>query len=217
MFVGVSAQFEKDIVDRRVELRQMEGLVEHRRVNSPEEKIDRRIVLVTGKKNEPLSISRPDPRHRPVKHLAPDLRHHHVANDEIEGALHDLAQALDTVPDGGDLIRVEDQVVVENLPEIITILQEQNSQGRSPARRLHLLVNVESDDLHGIGNGIGSSPAHRPSRLARQVPLGLNLPGDRREIVLGHENIDLGGGYCGHGIGCNDGRGAGADGLGQRN
>jgi hypothetical protein len=85
----------------------MEGLEEHHRVNSPEEKIDRRIVFVAGKENEPMSSSRPDPRHCPVKHLAPNLRHHHVANDKVEGALHDLAQPLGAVRDGGDLIREE--------------------------------------------------------------------------------------------------------------
>ena len=99
VFAGVSAQFEKDIVDRRVERLQLEGLEEHRRLYPPKEKIDRRIVLVTGKENEALTSSWPDPRHRPVKHLAPHLRHHHVANDEIEGALHDLTQALDAATD----------------------------------------------------------------------------------------------------------------------
>ena len=151
VLVGVSAHFEKDTVDRRVERRQLEGLEEHRRVHSTEEKLDRRIVLVAGKKNEPPSSSRPDPRHRPVEHLASDLRHHHVANDEIKGALHDLAQTLDTAPDGGHLIRAEDQVVLENLPEIITIFQEQNSPGRSPERR-HFLTNIESNDLPGRGS-----------------------------------------------------------------
>ena len=169
VLVGVSAQFEKDIVDRRVERRQLEGLDEHRRVHSPEEELDRRIVLVAGKKNEPPSSSRPDPRHRPVEHLAPDLRHHHVANDEIKGALHDLAQTLDTAPDGGHLIRAEDQVVVENLPEIITIFQEQNSPGRPPERR-HFLVNVESDALHGIGSL--RSPAHGPMPISKTGALG---------------------------------------------
>src|SRR6202011_668984 len=168
VLVGMSAQFEKDIVDRRVERRQLEGLDEQRRVHSPEEKLDRPIVLVAGKKNEPPSSSRPDPRHRPVEHLAPDLRHHHVANDEIKGALHDLAQALDTAPDGGHLIRAEDQVVVENLPEIITIFQEQNSPGRPPEHR-HFLVNVESDDLHGIGSS--RSPAHGPKPISKTGPL----------------------------------------------
>src|ERR1700736_5499033 len=138
---GVSAQFEKDIVDRRVERRRLKGLEEHRRVHSPEEKLDRPIVLVAGKKNEPPSSSSPDPRHRPVEHLAPDLWHHHVANDEIKGSLHDLAQALDTALDGGHLIRAEGQVGVENIPEIITIFQEQNSPGRLPERR-HFLANV---------------------------------------------------------------------------
>jgi hypothetical protein len=79
------------------------------------------------------------------------LRHHHVANDEIKGAVHDLAQTLDTAPDGGHLIRAKDQVVAENLPEIITIFQEQNSPGRRSERR-HVLVNVESDDLPGKGS-----------------------------------------------------------------
>jgi hypothetical protein len=169
VLVGVSAQFEKDIVDRRVERRQLEGLDEQRRVHSPEEKLDRPIVLVAGKKNEPPSSSRPDPRHRPVEHLAPDLRHHHVANDEIKGALHDLAQALDTAPDGGHLIRAEDQVVVENLPEIITIFQEQNSPGRPP-ERCHFLVNVESDELLGIGSL--RSPAHDPKPISKTGALG---------------------------------------------
>src|SRR5437016_14011254 len=134
-----SAQAEKDTLDRRVERREAEWLSEHRRVDSPEEKLDRRIVLVAGKKNEPPSSSRPDPRHRPVEHLAPDLRHHHVANDEIKGALHDLAQTLNTAPDGGHLVRAEDQVVLENLPEIITIFQEQNTPCR-PHERRHFLV-----------------------------------------------------------------------------
>jgi hypothetical protein len=48
VLVGVSAHFEKDTVDRRVERRQVEGLDEQRRVNSPEEKLDRPIVLVAN-------------------------------------------------------------------------------------------------------------------------------------------------------------------------
>ena len=165
----MSAQFEKDIVDGRVERRQLEGLDEHRRVHSPEEKLDRPIVLVAGKKNEPPSSSRPDPRHRPVEHLTPDLRHHHVANDEIKGALHDLAQALDTARDGGHLIIAEGQVVMENLPEIITIFQEQNSPGRPPESR-HFLVNVESEELHGMGSS--RSPAHGPKPISKTGALG---------------------------------------------
>ena len=156
-------------MDRRVERRQLEGLDQHRRVHSLEEKLHRRIVLVAGKKNEPSSSSRPGPRHRPVEHLAPDLRHHHVANDEIKAALHDLAQTLDTTPDGGHLIRAEDQVVLENLPEIITIFQEQNSPGRPPERR-YFLVNVESDDLHGRGSL--RSPAHGSKPISKTGALG---------------------------------------------
>src|SRR2546423_11725630 len=129
VLVGVSAQFEQDTVDHRLERRQLEGLSEHRRVHPPEEKLHHRIVLVAGEKNEPSSSSRPDPRHRPVEHLAPDFRHHHVANDEIKSAIHDLAQALDTAPDGGHFKRTEDQVVAENFPKIITIFQEQTSPG----------------------------------------------------------------------------------------
>jgi hypothetical protein len=49
----VSGQLTKDIAYRRVELRQFEGLEEHRGVHPLEEKLDRGIVLVTGKKNEP--------------------------------------------------------------------------------------------------------------------------------------------------------------------
>jgi hypothetical protein len=169
VLVGVSVQFEKDTVDRRVERRKLERLDEHRRVHSPEEKLDRRIVLVAGKKNEPPSSGRPDPRHRPVEHLAPDLRHHHVANDEIKGALHDLAQALDTARGGGHLIRAVDQVVAENRPEIITIFQKQNSPGRPPERR-HFLVNVESDELHGIGSS--RSPAHGAKPISKTGALG---------------------------------------------
>src|SRR5205807_346428 len=164
VLVGLSAQFEQDTVDHRVERRQLEGLSEHRRVHSPEEKLHRRIVLVAGKKNEPPSSSRPDPCYRPVEHLAPDLRHQHVANDEIKGALHDLAQALDTARDGGHLIRAEDQVIAENLPEIITIFEEQDSPGRPPERR-HFLVNVESDDLRRIGSL--RSPAHDPKPISK--------------------------------------------------
>jgi hypothetical protein len=49
-------------------------------------------VPVAGKKNKPLSSSRPGSRDRPVKHLAALPRHHHVADNEVEGALPDLAQ-----------------------------------------------------------------------------------------------------------------------------
>src|SRR5256885_12243760 len=158
-----------DTADRRVERRQLEGLDQHRRVHSPEEKFYRWIVLVAGKKNEPSSSSRSGPRHHPVEHLAPDLRHHHVANDEIKAALHDLAQTLDTAPDGGHLIRAEDQVVLENLPEIITIFQEQNSPGRPLGRRL-FLINVETDELHGIGHF--RSPTHAPKPISKTGTLG---------------------------------------------
>src|ERR1700730_16045814 len=183
--VGVSAQFEKDTVDRRVERRQLEGLEEHRRVHSPEEKLDRPIGLVAGKKNEPPSSSPPDPRHRPVEHLAPDLRHHHVANDEIKGSLHDLAQALDTAPDGGHLIRAEDQVVVENLPEIITIFEEQNSPGR-PLEPRHFLANVESDELRGRGSL--RSPGHGPKPISKTGALGTVLTRSTISIAIRRMN-----------------------------
>ena len=117
-------QFFKDALDREVERGQLEGLSEHRRVHSPEEKLDRRIVSVSGKKNEPPSSSRPDPGHRPIEHFASHFRHQHVANDEIKGAVHDLTQALDTTRDGDHFKRTEDQVLAENFPKIVTIFQE---------------------------------------------------------------------------------------------
>ena len=81
---------------------------------------------MTGKKNEPLTSSRADPRHRPIEHLAPELGHHHVANNQIEGILEDLAQTLDATRDRSYLKGAGNQVIVENLPEIIAIFQEQN-------------------------------------------------------------------------------------------
>src|SRR6059058_2902054 len=164
----VSAEFEKDTLDRRLELPQLEGFDEHRRVHSPEEKLDRRIVPVAGKKNEPPSSSRPDPRYRPVEHLAPDLRHHHVANDEIKGALHYLAQTLDTAPDGRDLVRSEGQVVAENLPKIITIFQEQNSPGR-PRECRHFLADIDSDEIDGRRSS--KSPSHCPKPISKTSAL----------------------------------------------
>src|SRR4030081_2877820 len=115
---------------------------------------------MAGKKNEPPGSSRPRPRYRPVEHLAPDFRHHHVANDEIKGAVHDLAQALDTARDGGHLKRAGDQVVAEDLPKLSTIFKEQNSRGR-PGECRHFVVNVDSDNLLRIGSVL-LSPAHVP-------------------------------------------------------
>ena len=92
-------QFTGNVTDRCVELLQREGLDQHRRLHSIEEKFYLRIILVTGEENEPLASARPDPRHGPIKHLAPDLRHHHVAKDQIEGILKDLAQTLDATRD----------------------------------------------------------------------------------------------------------------------
>src|SRR5256885_17210342 len=145
------AQFLKNTVDRVVECSQLEWFDQDRRVNSPEEKLDRRIVPVAGKKNEPPGGSRPDPRHRPVEHFAPDFGHNHVANDEIKGTLHDLAQAFYAARDGSHFITAEAEVIVEDLPEIIAIFQEQNFPGRPDDRR-HFLANVESDDLPGSGS-----------------------------------------------------------------
>jgi len=177
---GVLAQLAKHIADCRVERLQLEGLDQHRRVYPLEEKLDSRIVPVAGKKNEPLTSSRPHPRDRPVKHLAADLRHHHVANDEIEGALHDLAQALDAVWDRGDLKAAGGQVIVENLPEIVAIFQEQNSLGRpgrvvrrnlDRGRPLLIWVNVESDNLlHGIASLRGRR--HSPKLMSKTGALG---------------------------------------------
>ena len=174
-------QFEKDTVDRRVERCQLEGLSEDRRFHSLEEKLDRRIVLVAGKKNEPRGSRRPDPRYRPIEHLAPDVRHQHVANDEIKSAVHDLAQALHAARDGDDLKRAEGQVVAENLPEIITIFQEQNSPGRAHERR-HFVVNVDSDDVLGIGNL--RTPAHRPKPISKTGALGTECESEATPIAL---------------------------------
>ena len=115
-------------------------------------------LKVTGKENEPLASGRADPRQRPVEHLAPDPWHHHVANDEIEGVLDDLAQALDATRDWGHLKRAGNQVIVKNLPEIIAIFQEQNPLAR-PERvvrgilfaghRYLYCVKVEGEVPHG--------------------------------------------------------------------
>jgi hypothetical protein len=113
-------------VDRCVERLQLEGLDQHRRLHSLEEKFYLRIILVTGEENESLTSGGTDSRHGPVKVLAPDFRHHHVANDQIEGILENLAQTLDTSGDRSNLKRAGNQVIVENCPEIIAIFQEQD-------------------------------------------------------------------------------------------
>ena len=119
------------------------------------------IVLVAGKKNEPLSSSRPHPRDRPVKHLASHLRHQHVANDDIEGAVPDLAQALDAARNRGYLKRAGGQVIVENVSEIIAIFQEQNLPGRL-GHMVRGNVKLESDDVLGVGSSRPQS--HSPNR-----------------------------------------------------
>ena len=62
--------FDEDIADRLVERLQLEGLDEHRRVHSPEEKLDRRIVLVAGKKNEALSVKVGRPASPPGENIS---------------------------------------------------------------------------------------------------------------------------------------------------
>ena len=125
------------------------------------------LVPVAGKKNEPLSSSGPHPRDRPVKHLAPHPRHHHVANDEIEGALPDFAHALDAARDRGYLKKAEGEMIAENLPEIIAIFQEQNPLGR-PGRVIRGEVNLESDDLRGICIESWRLPAHSRKPISRK-------------------------------------------------
>src|SRR5579864_2184123 len=96
---SLSLQLSKHVADRRVQHRKLERFENHRCINPSKEKLHRRIVLVTSKKNEALTSSRPDPRHRPIKHLAPHARHHHIAKEEIEAGVHDLTQTLDAAID----------------------------------------------------------------------------------------------------------------------
>ena len=119
-------QFADNLADCRVERFQLERLDQHRRLHSLEEKLYPRIILVTGKENEPLTSSRADPRHRPIEHLAPELRHHHVANDQIEGILQDLAETFDATRHRRYLKGAGNQVILQNFPEIIAIFQKQN-------------------------------------------------------------------------------------------
>ena len=78
-------------------------------------------------------------------------------------------------------------MVVENLPEIITIFQEQNSPDWPPERR-HFLVNVESGELSGIRSW--RSRAHGPKPISKTGALGRvrdalrNLDYDPNERVL---------------------------------
>src|SRR6478672_80283 len=116
---GGSDKLAQNLLDRRLECRQLERLDEHCRIRPLEEKLNRRVVPVAGKKNEAPGGAWPHPRDCPVKHLAPHPWHHHVANDDIEGVLRDLAQALDTARDRRYLETAEGQVIAENLPEII--------------------------------------------------------------------------------------------------
>ena len=68
----VSDRPSNDIIDHRIERRQLEGFEEHARVQPLEEELDNRIVTVPGKKNEPLSSRLPYERDRQLKHLSQD-------------------------------------------------------------------------------------------------------------------------------------------------
>src|ERR1051326_1357508 len=105
---ALSAQLKKDLVDDRVESGQFEWLVKHSRLYALKEKLDCRIIFMTGKEDEALTCSRSDARHRPIKHLAAHLRHHHIAKNEIETRLHDFTQALNAARDRRDPIRAGD-------------------------------------------------------------------------------------------------------------
>ena len=148
---GGSDKLAQNLLDRRVECRQLERLDENCRIRPLEEKLNRRVVPVAGKKNEAPGSPWPHPRDRPIKHLAPHPRHHHVANDDIERVLRDLAQAFDTARDRRYLETAEGQVIAENLPEIMAIFQEQNPPGR-PSRNLRGNVALERNDLGGNVN-----------------------------------------------------------------
>src|SRR5205807_3685712 len=100
-------------------------------------------------------------------------------------AAHDLAQALDTARNGGYLIRAGDQVVAENIPEIITIFQKQNSPGGSHECR-HFVINVDSDNLPGIRS---LPSAHSPKLISKTSALGVvrdggNTNHNMKEISL---------------------------------
>jgi len=70
----------------------------------------------------------------PQTTVSPHPRHRDVANDEIEGALRDLAQALDAARNRRCLKTAEGKVIAENLPQIIAIFQGAKPAG--PARAL---------------------------------------------------------------------------------
>jgi len=154
---------------------------------------------VAGKKNEPPSSSRSYPRDRPVEHLASHPRHHHVANDEIEGALPDLEHALDAALDRGYLKGTGDQVIAENLPEITAIFQEQNPLGR-PGHGVRGSLNLESGDLRRIGIENWTLLTHSRKLMSRtgalRRPPTIRIPGEilnqpalRRKLLTMHESF----------------------------
>ena len=91
--------------------------------------------------------------------------------------LADLAQALNAARRCGDLKPAEVQVIAENGPDIIPVLQEQNPLER-PRRLLRGSVNrrnvgrgnvdVESDNLLGIEIGNCRSATHNDKAISRK-------------------------------------------------
>src|SRR5205814_145514 len=122
------------------------------------EKLDRRSVLVTGKENEPLGRSGSHAGDCPVKHFAAELRHQHVAKDNVESALHDLAQSLNAAWDGNYVIMPGGKVIAQHFSKILAILQKQNPLGAS--RHMRWNVNVHRDCFRGMERILET--AHKP-------------------------------------------------------
>src|SRR2546423_2950318 len=124
---------------------------------------------MAGKENEPLSSSRPGPRHCPIKHLAAKSRHQHVANDQVESALHNFAKTFNAALDRSHIKKSGDQIIVEHLSKIVAIFQEQDPVHRP--RRVPGNLNVESLNLRRIG----LSQPHNPKGISKTDTLAANL------------------------------------------
>ena len=64
-----------------------------------------------------------------VEHVAGQLGHHHIANDDVEFILHHGANALGPVGHGHDFVKIGLEKLLDDALEHLVIFQEQDALG----------------------------------------------------------------------------------------
>jgi hypothetical protein len=97
------------------------------------------VSFVTGHEYKAAAEMGTHALHSEVKHIAGQSGHHHIAENDLEVAGHDLPDAFHAIANGLDVVKTGFKEFLNDIAKILVILQEQYSFG------LHALNEIRNN------------------------------------------------------------------------